>query len=83
MNNICFNKKESLNCKLIEFENYVLDLMKNYAVSPEIFLTGISFMKWWVKYRKIKGTSYSLRLTNLTNNAENYDKYATGCLVIH
>ncbi|KAK9997525.1 hypothetical protein SO802_022211 [Lithocarpus litseifolius] len=76
-------EKESLNCKLIEFENYVLDLMKNYAVLPEIFLTGTSFMKWWEEYRKIKGTSYSLNLANLMNNAENYDKYATGCLVIH
>nr|POE78287.1 senescence-associated carboxylesterase 101 [Quercus suber] len=76
-------EKESLNCRLIEFENYVLDLIKNYAVSPEIFFTGSSFMKWWEEYRKIKGTSYSLRLANLMNNAENYDKYATGCLVIH
>ena len=36
-----FAKKE-----LIEFEKYVFDLMKNDAVSFEIFLPGSSFMKW-------------------------------------
>ena len=76
-------EKESLNCKLIEFENYVLDWMKNYAVSLEIFLTGSNFMKWWEENRKIKGSSYSSHLANLMDNAENYGKYATSCLVIH
>ena len=68
---------------LIEFENYVFDLMKNYAVSPKIFLTRSNFMKWWEEYIKVKGTCYSSRLTNLMSNAENYDKYATSYLVIH
>ncbi|KAL4601098.1 hypothetical protein ACB092_11G247800 [Castanea dentata] len=68
--------------KLIEFENYVYGLMKNYAVSSEIFLPGSSFMTWWKEYRKIKGTFYRSRLTGLMNNEENYDKYAKGRLVI-
>ena len=68
--------------KLIEFENYVYGLMKNYAVSSEIFLLGSSFMAWWREYREIKGTSYSSRLTCLMNNGENYKEYAKGRLVI-
>nr|XP_023895082.1 senescence-associated carboxylesterase 101-like isoform X2 [Quercus suber]POE57794.1 senescence-associated carboxylesterase 101 [Quercus suber] len=71
-----FAKKE-----LIEFEKYVLDLMKNYAVSSEIFLPGSSFMKWWGKYREITGTSYSSSLTNLLKNDNNYEAYAKGSLV--
>ena len=71
-----FAKKE-----LIEFEKYVLDLMKNYAVSSEIFLPGSSFMKWWGKYREITGTSYSSSLTNLLKNDNNYVAYAKGSLV--
>nr|POE74490.1 senescence-associated carboxylesterase 101 [Quercus suber] len=39
-------EKDSAKKELIEFEKYVLDLMKNYAVSSEIFLPGSSFMKW-------------------------------------
>ena len=68
--------------KLIEFENYVYGLMKNYAVSSEIFLPGSSFMTWWREYREIKGTFYSSRLTCLMNNGENYKEYAKGRLVI-
>ena len=68
--------------KLIEFENYIYGLMKNYAVSSEIFLPESSFMTWWREYRKIKGTFYRSHLTGLMNNEENYDKYTKGRLVI-
>ena len=68
--------------KLIEFENYVYGLMKNYAISSEIFLPGSSFVTWWREYIEIKGTFYSSRLTCLMNNDKNYDKYAKGHLVI-
>ena len=49
--------EESSKKKLVEFENYVYGLMKNYAVSSEIFLPKSSFMKWWGEYREIMGTS--------------------------
>ncbi|XP_065617821.1 senescence-associated carboxylesterase 101 [Quercus suber] len=76
------NDMEKETNKLIEFENYVYSLMKNYAVSSEIFLPKSSFMTWWREYREIKGTFYHSYLTGLMNNEENYDKYAKGCLVI-
>ena len=74
--------EESSKKKLVEFENYVYGLMKNYAVSSEIFLPKSSFMKWWGKYREIMGTSYSSPLTNLIKNVENYKEYTKGTLVI-
>ena len=74
-------EEDSAKKELIEFENYVLDLMKNYAVSSEIFLPRSSFMKWWGKYREIMGTSYSSSLTNLLKNDNNYEAYTKGSLV--
>ena len=73
-------KIDSAKKELIEFEKYVFDLMKNYAVSSEIFLPGSSFMKWWGEYREITGASYSSRLTNLLKNENNYEAYANGSL---
>ena len=70
-----FAKKE-----LIEFEKYVFDLMKNYAVSSEIFLPRSSFMKWWGEYREIMGASYRSSLTNLLKDDNNYEAYANGSL---
>ena len=65
---------------IYEFEKYVFDLMKNYAVSFKIFLLGSSFMKWWGEYREITGTSYSSSLTNLLKKDNNYEAYANGSL---
>ncbi|KAK9997526.1 hypothetical protein SO802_022212 [Lithocarpus litseifolius] len=65
--------------KLLKFENYVYDLMKYYAVSPEIFLPQSSFMQWWKEYEEIMGNSYS---SNLSNLMKDYKKYATGSLEI-
>ena len=76
------NDREKETNNLIEFENYVYGLMKNYAVSSEIFLPKSSFMTWWREYREIKGTFYRSHLTGLMNNEDNYDKYAKGRLVI-
>ncbi|KAL2528812.1 Senescence-associated carboxylesterase [Forsythia ovata] len=51
------SSKENLN----RFENCVMDMIKNYEVSPEIFLPQSSFMKWWRMYsiiaRKSVGSS--------------------------
>ncbi|KAM5581554.1 hypothetical protein ABKV19_010676 [Rosa sericea] len=46
--------------KLKEFEDYVWIALKNYAVSPEIFLKKSSFMKWWNEYKGIVESSSSL-----------------------
>ena len=73
-------EKDSAKKELVEFEKYVFDLMKNYAVSSEIFLPGSSFMKWWGEYREITGASYSSSLTNLLKNDNNYKAYANGSL---
>ena len=73
-------EKDSAKKKLIEFEKYVFDSMKNYAVSFEIFLPGSSFMKGWGEYREITGTSYSSSLSNLLKNDNNYETYANGSL---
>lgn len=50
--------------KLLEFEEYVNGLLENYAVSPEIFLEKSSFMRWWIEYKGLKGTSYSSPLVS-------------------
>lgn len=71
---------------LVEFEGYVLGLLGNYAVSPEIFLPKSSFMaRWWKQYEKIIaagiiGTSYrSQQLTKLMKN-DPYKNYVRGSL---
>ncbi|KAL0014234.1 hypothetical protein SO802_001303 [Lithocarpus litseifolius] len=79
-------EKESSKHNLVEFENYVLSLMKNYAVSPEIFLPRSSFMLWWKEYEEIirkgiMGASYYSPLTDLMKN-RSYQNYATGDLEI-
>ncbi|XP_061369730.1 senescence-associated carboxylesterase 101-like isoform X2 [Gastrolobium bilobum] len=70
-------EKEAACRKLLEFEEYVYGLLKNYAVSIEIFLKESSYMTWWNEYKAIKGTSYDSPLGSFMNNAENYNvKYA-------
>ena len=79
-------EKESSKHNLVEFENYVLSLMKNYAVSPEIFLPRSSFMLWWKEYEEIirkgiMGAAYYSTLTDLMKS-RSYQNYATGGLEI-
>ncbi|KAM7509954.1 hypothetical protein LguiB_008829 [Lonicera macranthoides] len=51
---------------LIEFEDYVMGLIRNCSVSPEIFLAKSTFMKWWKEYKEYKegiiGISYNSSL---------------------
>ncbi|XP_054797406.1 senescence-associated carboxylesterase 101-like isoform X2 [Prosopis cineraria] len=69
-------KQEAMN-SLDEFEKYVYGLLKNYAVSPEIFLEKSSFMCWWRDYIKIKGIkSHDSELFNLMSNHDEYEKGA-------
>ncbi|KAM7506660.1 hypothetical protein LguiA_017113 [Lonicera macranthoides] len=54
------------NKNLIEFEDYVMGLIRNCSVSPEIFLAKSTFMKWWKEYKEYKegitGISYNSSL---------------------
>ncbi|KAF7130157.1 hypothetical protein RHSIM_Rhsim10G0027700 [Rhododendron simsii] len=67
--------KESLRAGLVKFEDYVMDLVRKYAVSTEIFLEQSSFMQWWKDYKKIKGASYRSSLADFMNNCK-YKQYA-------
>uniref|UniRef100_A0A5B7BW51 EDS1 EP domain-containing protein n=1 Tax=Davidia involucrata TaxID=16924 RepID=A0A5B7BW51_DAVIN len=60
---------------LIKFEKYVMDLIKNYAASPEIFLEQSSFMKWWGQYQMITGSSHNSSLADFMRNRK-YISYA-------
>ncbi|KAE9590411.1 hypothetical protein Lal_00028000 [Lupinus albus] len=71
-------KNEEAKNKLDKFENYVYNLLKNYAVSPEIFLPKSSYMSWWNKYKAIKGSSYDSTLASFMAKSENYKEYAEG-----
>ncbi|PRQ53806.1 putative carboxylesterase [Rosa chinensis] len=66
--------------KLKEFEAYVWDTLKNYAVSSEIFLGESSFMRWWKEY---KGVTADLSGTLLGQFmvARTYLKYGVEDLV--
>ncbi|GFP98887.1 senescence-associated carboxylesterase 101 [Phtheirospermum japonicum] len=40
---------------LVGFEGYVMDLIEKFGASPEIFLAGSSFMRWWEEYTSVVG----------------------------
>ncbi|KAL5077038.1 hypothetical protein RYX36_016022 [Vicia faba] len=60
---------------LFEFEEYVYQLLKDYAVSPDIFLPQSSYIRWWNEYRAIKESSYT---STLMNDGTKIKQYATG-----
>ena len=63
--------------KLKDFENHVWGLLKNYAVSPEIFLRKSSFMKWWGDYEKTKARSYTSPLWKFMKDGQ-HKQYEIG-----
>ena len=71
------DKEEVLN-KLVEFEDYVYGLLKDYAVSPEIFLRQSSYMSWWKEYKAIKGSSHTSKLANFMNDDLKIRLYGLG-----
>ncbi|KAH1192518.1 Senescence-associated carboxylesterase 101 [Glycine max] len=76
-------KEETLK-KLVIFEEYVYGLVKNYAVSPEIFLAQSSYMCWWNEYKAIKGTFYNSALSNFMSDArkrEHFPRYSSSSSV--
>lgn len=72
-------EEDSTRENLIKFEEYVMEQIKKYAVSPEIFLGGSSFMQWWKDYEQIIGTSYKSQLTDFMKNRL-YQQYRYGSL---
>lgn len=64
--------------KLREFEEYVYGLLKNYAVSPEIFLKYSTFMRWWNEYEMLKEASSDSKLASFMRNPDNYQLYSMG-----
>jgi len=54
--------KELARLNLNKFEDYVIGLIRNCSVSPEIFLENSTFMEWWKDYKEYKeqiiGISY-------------------------
>ncbi|KAK7389325.1 hypothetical protein VNO78_24226 [Psophocarpus tetragonolobus] len=61
--------------KLREFEEYVYGSLKKYEVSPEIFLSESSYMKWWKQYKEI---SCKPELASFMSNPNHYDQYTKG-----
>lgn len=59
---------------LINFEDYVMGLVRTSSVSPEIFLQNTTFMDWWKEYERIVGKSYNSCLTDFMRNS--YQGYA-------
>ncbi|KAK7381365.1 hypothetical protein VNO78_34003 [Psophocarpus tetragonolobus] len=70
-------KKEPLK-NLVKFEKYVYRLLKNYQVSPDIFLPRSSYMRWWKEYKAIKETSYDSKLANFMKDVRKHNQYALG-----
>ncbi|KAK6797112.1 hypothetical protein RDI58_004814 [Solanum bulbocastanum] len=66
--------QESARENLIKFEQHVMDMINNFLVSPEIFLSQSSFMLWWNEYSKVVGNSYTSPLTNFMNDG--FRRYA-------
>lgn len=62
--------------KLEEFEDYVYRQLKEYAVSPEIFLQESSYISWWKGYEGV--VSYNSRLGNFMRNPGNLEQYEKG-----
>lgn len=66
--------QESARENLLKFEQYVMDMINNFLVSPEIFLSQSSFMLWWREYSRAVGNSYTSPLTNFMNDG--FRRYA-------
>ncbi|KAK5820381.1 senescence-associated carboxylesterase 101 [Gossypium arboreum] len=67
--------------KLMEFEVYVMEQIKKYAVSSEIFLKGSSFMQWWKEYEMLIEPFHNSPLTDFIRNCK-FQQYASGCLAL-
>ncbi|XP_039165163.1 senescence-associated carboxylesterase 101-like [Eucalyptus grandis] len=67
---------------LMEFEEYVMGLIKEYKVSPDIFLEKSSYMQWWREYvqileKQMMGDSHNSQLVAFMREGR-YKNYAEG-----
>ncbi|KAI3670047.1 hypothetical protein L6452_41634 [Arctium lappa] len=69
-------KDEGFSCneKLEDFESKVMGEIKSYSLSPDVFLEGSSFMKWWNEYKEYKGGLYVSEFAQFMNSGE-YKSY--------
>ncbi|KAJ7013330.1 hypothetical protein NC653_003118 [Populus alba x Populus x berolinensis] len=70
-------EKQSAREHLSVFEQYVMDEINNYAVSPEIFLEKSSFMNWWKDFQEIIETSHDSPLSGFMKKCR-YRQYEKG-----
>ncbi|KAL3723187.1 hypothetical protein ACJRO7_035375 [Eucalyptus globulus] len=68
--------------KLVWFEGYVMNLLKNYSVSTDIFLDSSSYMQWWREYddilaKQMMGASHNSQLADFMKNGDLY-RYKSG-----
>ncbi|KAG5238689.1 senescence-associated carboxylesterase [Salix suchowensis] len=71
------SEKLSARGLLNKFEQYVMDQINNYAVSPEIFLEKSSFMIWWKHFQEITETSHKSPLSDFMKKRR-YRQYEMG-----
>ncbi|XP_039158186.1 senescence-associated carboxylesterase 101 isoform X1 [Eucalyptus grandis] len=60
---------------LVDFEKYVMGLLKSRAVTSDIFLESSSYMQWWREYedvlsKQLMGTSHNSELIRYMNDGE-------------
>ncbi|PWA93648.1 alpha/Beta hydrolase fold protein [Artemisia annua] len=54
--------------KLKTFDVYMLNAIKDFSVSPDIFLNGSSLMAWWREYKTYEGSAYVSTFAEYMNN---------------
>ncbi|GKC83018.1 senescence-associated carboxylesterase 101-like protein [Tanacetum coccineum] len=69
------NNKGGIKKELEQFEAYLMLSIKNFSVSPDIFLEGSSLMEWWKEYKAYKENSYASEFANYmkTNSYYSYE----------
>ncbi|XP_050225600.1 senescence-associated carboxylesterase 101 isoform X2 [Mercurialis annua] len=67
--------KQSSREYLVQFETYLMDQIKNYAVSPEIFLKDSRFMTWWSGFQDIASNASFIDFMKY----KKYVQYENGC----
>ncbi|KAJ8750116.1 hypothetical protein K2173_014031 [Erythroxylum novogranatense] len=71
-------EQQSLRQRVIEFEHYAMTQIRNYSVSPEVFLERTSFMKWWKESQEVMGPNHFSPFADFMRNGR-YHQYARGC----
>lgn len=69
-------EKENSRRDLVNFMERVMDLIKSYSVTSEIFQPKSSFMKWWKEYRQDILSSLSNLPLSYYMEYEEYKSYA-------